>query len=185
MASLALAGHAVARFEALDPAAGERAARNVEAIGLHRSDSSFRYRGIEVLRPFVGLERTRVRIERADSVRDVVDGVHHLRALLQLAVLDEDGEPLEPLLAQARAVARSACAPSLGWIADWAEALRAGSLVGAAAATAALDAYGEHYTAARLMVDALVRIDDDDMAAATAARLEAMGALASAAGAQR
>ena len=47
------------QFKSLDPAAGERAARNVEAIGLHRSDSSFRYRGIEVLRPFVGLERTR------------------------------------------------------------------------------------------------------------------------------
>ena len=181
MASLALAGHAVVRFEALDQTGGERSARNVEAIGLHRSDSSFRYRGIEVLRPFVGLERTRSRIERADSARDVVDGVHHLRALLQLAVLDEDGEPLEPLLANARTVARSACAPSLGWIADWAEALRAGSLVGAAAATAALDAYGEHYTAGRLMVDALLRIDDADMAAATVARLEAMGALASAA----
>ena len=180
MASLALAGLAVARFEALDTAGGDRAARQVEAIGLHRSDSSFRYRGIEVLRPFVGLERTRTRIERADSVRDVVDGVHHLRALLQLAVLDEDGEPLEPLVEQARTVARTACAPSLGWIADWAEAVQAGSIVGAAAATAALDAYGEHYTAGRLMVDALLRIDAPDMAEATAARLQAMGALASA-----
>ena len=181
MASLALAGHAVARFEALDAAGGERAARNVEAIGLNRSDSSFRYRGIEVLRPFVGLERTRARIVTADSVRGMVDGVHHLRALLQLAVLDEEGEPLDPLLVQARVVAREACAPSLGWIADWAEALRDGSLARAAAATAALDAYGEHYTAGRLMVDALVRLDDRDMAAATAARLEAMGARASAA----
>ncbi len=182
MASLALAGQAVARFEALDAVGGERAARDVEAIGLNRSDSSFRYRGIEVLRPFVGLERTRARIHRADSVRGMVDGVHHLRALLQLAVLDDEhGEPLEPLVAQARTVARDACAPSLGWIADWAEAVRAGSLVGAAAATAALDAYGEHYTAGRLMVDALHRIDAPDMAEVTTARLRAMGALASAA----
>jgi hypothetical protein len=78
-------------------------------------------------------------------------------------------------------VAREACAPPLGWIADWAEAVKAGSLAGAAAATDALDAYGEHYTAARLMADALLRHDDPAAAEATAARLQAMGALGSAA----
>ena len=79
MGSLALAGHAVARFEALDTAAGERAAAGVEAVGLHRSDSSFRFRGIEVLRPFVGLERTRARLDYGEPVRGLVDGVHELR----------------------------------------------------------------------------------------------------------
>ena len=128
-------------------------AANVEAVGLHRSDSSFRYRGIEILRPFVGLERTRARIDYGEPVRGLVDGVHDLRAHVQLVAL-EDGD-VEPLVAKARRVAREACAPPLGWIADWAEALRAGSLAGAIAATDALDAYGEHYTAARLMVDAL------------------------------
>ena len=49
------------------------------------------------------------------------------------------------------------------------------------AATDALDAYGERYTAARLMVDALIRMPDPAVAEATAARLRAMGALASAA----
>jgi hypothetical protein len=78
-------------------------------------------------------------------------------------------------------VAREACAPPLALIADWAEALRAGSLAGAAAATDALDAYGERYTAARLMVDALVRMPDAALAADVAARLRAMGAHASAA----
>jgi DNA-binding SARP family transcriptional activator/tetratricopeptide (TPR) repeat protein len=180
MASLALAGHAVACFETLDTAAGQRAASAVEAVGLHRSDTSFRYRGIEILRPFVGLERTRARIDYGEPVRGLVDGVHDLRARLQLVAL-EDGEPLEPLIARARKVAREACAPPLAWIADWAGALRAGSLAGAIAATDALDTYGEHYTAARLMVDALLRLPDPEAAAVTAARLRAMGALASAA----
>lgn len=180
MGSLALAGHAVVRFETLDTAAGDRAAAGVEAVGLHRSDSSFRYRGIEVLRPFVGLERTRARIDYGEPVRGLVDGVHDLRARLQLIVL-EDGEAIEPVIAKAREVARDACAPPLRWIADWAEAMAARSLPGAVAAADALDAYGERYTAARLMVDALVRMPDAELAAATAAKLRAMGALASAA----
>ena len=181
LGSLALAGYAVTRYEALDREGAERAAATVEAIGLRRSDSSFRYRGIEVMRPIVGLERTRARLEYGDPVRGMVDGVHHLRALVQLVALEEDGEPLEPLLERARAVAREACAPPLGWIADWAEALKAGSLPGVLAATDALDAYGEHYTAARLRADALRRLDDPDAADETAARLEARGAYASAA----
>ncbi len=180
MASLALAGHAVTCFETLDTAGGERAASVVEAVGLHRSDSSFRFRGIEILRPFVGLERTRARLEHGEPVRGLVDGVHELRARLQLLAL-EDAPELELLIHKARRVAREACAPPLGWIADWAEALRTGSPAGAKAATDALDAYGERYTAARLMADALVRLPDPELAAETAARLRAMGALASAA----
>ena len=181
MASLALAGHAVARFESLDGDAGARAAASVEAVGLNRSDSSFRYRGIEVLRPFVGLERTRARLEHGDPVRGMIDGVHHLRARLQLVALEDAGEPLAPLVERARAVAREACAPPLVFIADWAEAVRAGSLAAATAATDALADYGEQYTAARLMADALIRLDALDAAEATAARLRRMGALASAA----
>ena len=145
MGSLALAGHAVARFEALDTAAGEQAAAGVEAVGLDRSDSSFRYRGIEILRPFVGLERTRERLDVGEPVRGLVDGVHELRARVQLLAL-EDSEELASLAAKARRLAREACAPPFGW-----------------------------------MADALLRLPDAELAAATAARLRAMGALASAA----
>jgi hypothetical protein len=176
MGSLALAGYAVSRFEALDSTAGERAAASVEAVGLHRSDSSFRYRGIEILRPFVGLERTRARIDYGEPVRGLVDGVHDLRARVQLVALEES-EDLAELTAKARRVAREACAPPLGWIADWADALHAGSLDGVTAATDALAAYGERYTAMRLMTDALLRLPDPDLAAITAARLRDMGAL--------
>jgi len=59
--------------------------------------------------------------------------------------------------------------------------VRDGSIAGARAATGALAAYGERCTAARLMVDALVRVDDAVAAEVTAAELHAMGARASAA----
>jgi hypothetical protein len=180
MASLSVAGYALAHFETLDRTAAEHAAGLVEVTGLHRADSSFRYRGIEILRPFVAVERSRRRLELADAARGLVDGVHHMRAELQVAAL-EDAEPITPLVRRAQALASDACAPTLTWIADWAQALQARSLTRALAATAALAAYGEHYTAARLEVDALVRMPDAQAAAATAARLERMGALASAA----
>jgi hypothetical protein len=180
MATFGLAGQALARYESLDPAGGERCAALVEAIGLHRNDSAFRMLGIELLRPFVSFECTRRRIEASDALRGLVEGVHHTRAQLQLVTL-EGSEPIDELAAHARELARRACAPALSWIADWAQAVRAGSLQRALAATAVLDRYGEHYTAARLEADALVRMPDAGAATTTALRLEQMGALASAA----
>ena len=181
MASLAVAGYALTHFEAGDEAAGRRAADLVEVTGMHRADSSFRYRGIELLRPFTGLEHTRRRLAAADIARGLVDGVHHLRAALQVAAIDDGDDELDALADRAREVAREACAPAVAWIADWAQAVRAGSLQRALAATGALALYGEHYTAARLEVDALTRMPDAAAAATAAARLEQMGARASAA----
>jgi hypothetical protein len=180
MATFGLAGQALARYESLDPDGGERCAALVEAIGLHRNDSAFRMLGVELLRPFVGFECTRRRIEASDELRGLVEGVHHTRAQLQLVTL-EGSDPVDDLVTHAHELARRACAPALGWIADWAQAVRAGSLERALAATAALDRYGEHYTAARLEVDALVRMPDAAAATKTATRLERMGARASAA----
>jgi DNA-binding SARP family transcriptional activator/tetratricopeptide (TPR) repeat protein len=180
MATFGLAGQALARYESLDQAGGNRCAELVETIGLHRNDSAFRMLGIELLRPFVSFECTRRRIEASDELRGLVEGVHHTRAQLQLVAL-EGSDPIDEMAAHARELAARACAPALGWIADWAQAVRAGSLEGALAATGALDRYGEHYTAARLEVDALSRMPDAAAAAMTATRLEQMGALASAA----
>ena len=177
--SLALAGHALARFEALDTAAGARAAELVDGTRAFHA-GSWSYRSIELLRPFVGLEHTRRRLGVADAPRGLVEDVYRLRATLQLAALADD-ESIGPLAANARALALQACALPLTWLADWAEAVRDGALNRALAATAALDAYGEHYAAARLAVDALARMPDPDAATATAAKLERMGARASAA----
>ena len=102
-----------------------------------------------------------------------------------------DWERLEPLLARARELAAPAGAPALAWIADWAEGVQlaaagreADALELALPACAALDARGEAYTGARLCADLLVRLGGPDAAAPaarTAARLEALGAHASAA----
>jgi hypothetical protein len=96
---------------------------------------------------------------------------------------------------EARALSRSACAPSLDWLADWGEAVHlatsgapAEAMTRATGAMLSLDAYGERYTAARLMVDLLPLLERDVARAAAqdvADRLERMGALASAAEARQ
>jgi len=101
-----------------------------------------------------------------------------------------DWDRLEPLLARARELAVPAGAPALAWIADWAEGVQlaaagreAEALELALPACAALDARGEAYTGARLCADLLARLAGPAAAAPaahTAARLEALGAHASA-----
>jgi hypothetical protein len=94
------------------------------------------------------------------------------------------------LAGQTRALAATTCAPALGLVADWAESMRLAAdgqgeraLVVGRAATAALAERGEAYAAARLMIDLLARLGaaaPRALVADTAARLEAMGARASA-----
>jgi hypothetical protein len=105
-----------------------------------------------------------------------------------------DWDRAQELAGQTRALATSTCAPALGFIADWADAMRlvadghrAQALDAGSAATAALAAHGERYNAARLMTDLLARLGDDapaDVVVLTAERLEGMGAHASADGAR-
>jgi hypothetical protein len=94
-------------------------------------------------------------------------------------------------IAEARALAGPACAPSLGWIAEWAQAMQlarsgsaAESLTKATRAASELEANAERYTAARLMTDLLPVLRGQPAASAAAGiadRLDAMGAHASAA----
>jgi hypothetical protein len=116
--------------------------------------------------------------------------VRRLRSELVLDALGGDWEALEEALAQAHELASVASAPALAWHADWAEAVRAvtggplGAPALAQAATGALDHYGEHYAAARLMAELLARMGADAPAPVierTAAALTEMGAHASAA----
>jgi len=144
----------------------------------------------EVLRPFVGLEAARERAERAVASDMIADGVRRVRAQLQLRALAGEWEEVERLDIEARRLAPQACAPYLAWIADWAGAVRlatAGrsveSIERARAATGALAEYGERYRAARLLVDLLPLLDPafrGPLAEEVAARLEPIGALASA-----
>jgi hypothetical protein len=101
----------------------------------------------------------------------------------------------EALAAEAQALGASACAPYLGWIAEWGDAVllaRNGrpteALARASEPLSSLDAYGDRYAATRLMVDLLPFLDKADAASAAdeiLPRLEEMGALASSAEARR
>jgi hypothetical protein len=117
----------------------------------------------------------------------------YLRAQIPTLALTGANERLRASIVNAHQLARSACAPALGWIADWAAATQianddpAGSLERALAATAALQEFGEPYTAARLLSDILPLIETtagSQVADATVQRLTRMGALASAASLQ-
>jgi hypothetical protein len=143
----------------------------------------------ETLRPVVGAGATLARLAPLPVGSDRGNAILRLRAELPALALSDGGDGLDSAITFARKLSRSSCAPALGWIADWAEAVQiAGSdpalaLRHARRATAALADHGERYTAARLLCDFLPLIDQgnrDEIAAATATELEAMGALASA-----
>jgi hypothetical protein len=114
-----------------------------------------------------------------------------LRSELQLRALAREWDDLERAVAEARELAAPVCAPYLAWIADWAESIQlaaagrsAEALKKATEAAGALAAFGEQYTAVRLLVDLLPFLDAGargSIAQETAHRLAAMGALASAA----
>ena len=144
----------------------------------------------EVLRPFVGLEGARERARRDQRSLVVAEEVVHLRAALQLSAVAGEWRELERLSVEARMLAPASCAPYLAWIANWADAVRlavAGrsgeAIQRTLTATGALAEYGEHYRAGRLLVDLLPFLDPPSrgpLAEEAVARLEPMGAFASA-----
>jgi predicted ATPase/DNA-binding SARP family transcriptional activator len=145
----------------------------------------------EALRPIIGTDATHARLALLCVGPDRGDAILLLRVQLPVLALGKNRGDLDRALADARKLARSCCAPALGWIADWAAAVQiaanepAAALARARRATTALARYGERYTAARLMCDLLPLLGDATGIAAianqTADELEAMGAHASAA----
>jgi hypothetical protein len=144
----------------------------------------------ELLRPVLGPAATRRWIALSQRrEEDAFSAIACLRAELPVALLDGDASELRQVVAAARAVAAPAGAPALGLIADWAEAAAAarggapGAIERVVAACDGLDRLGERYTAARLLADAVTAAPDDrgQLAPRAAARLEALGANASAA----
>jgi class 3 adenylate cyclase/tetratricopeptide (TPR) repeat protein len=196
LGSQSLAGYALALFESGDR---EAAQRSVEV--LDQTEVSLQpvpdahYRVIEVIRPIVGLERAAQRLEQSGAPKDVGSRVWQLRAALIMHALGGDTASWEALAAEAQALGASACAPYLGWIAEWGDAVllaRNGrpteALARASEPLSSLDAYGDRYAATRLMVDLLPFLDKADAASAAdeiLPRLEEMGALASSAEARR
>jgi hypothetical protein len=189
--ALALAGRALALFESGERDAAEDALALLEAAPPPAGLSTLRPLAIEIVRPLAGLERTRRRAAELGPAASRAAQLYALRLDLQLSALAADWGALDGVVAEARELASSGCAPTLGWIADWADAVaRAGAGDSADAvrratnAAEALSEYGEPYTAARLLVDLLPFLDADlrgPLARDVGKRLEAMGASASAA----
>jgi class 3 adenylate cyclase len=187
----ALVGRAVALFEAEERLEAARALELLDRAAPKTGAATWRARTPEVLRPFLGLDESRARVERIEGSETVVDRVRRLRSELQLRALAREWDDLQRAAHEARELATAACAPYLAWIADWAESIQlaaagrsAVALEKATEAAGALAAFGEQYTAVRLLVDLLPFLDAGargPIAQETAHRLEAMGALASAA----
>jgi class 3 adenylate cyclase len=190
----ALAGQAIGAFEAGDGDAVKRALEvydttAVSGPGINASQAT------EILRPLIGADEARRRLEKVAGGERTDTEVYRLRVELQLTALERDWGRFTGLAGEARTLARSACAPYLDWIADWGEAIELAesgrtseATAKARAAAFALEAYGERYLAARLLVDLLPFLDAgaaNELAEEAVRRLEAMGARGSAEEAKR
>jgi hypothetical protein len=182
--AMGLAGYCVAAYETGQPVA-ERALEVLRTAVPASRWIGWGHPLTELLRPAVPLEETRERLRASGRPAEAWLTVRRLRTELAVCALAGDWAELEEALGQARELAVSADAPALAWCADWAEAVQLGGgegLARARAATGALAAYGERYTAGRLMAELLARTDAPPaLVASTADELSAMGAHASAA----
>jgi hypothetical protein len=190
--SVGLAGRALALYERGARAAATEALELFEAAPAPEGVVHLHWLAIDMLRPVAGAERTRQTVKLvADRGTTPAGRVYELRLNVQLSALLGEWITLNDLIAEARAVGSRACAESLTWIADWAQAVqRAASSEGdkavadAKRAIEALEHHGEPYTAARLLTDLLPFLDRDlraPLAERAARRLDAMGAVTSAA----
>jgi class 3 adenylate cyclase len=190
--AVALAGRAVALGEQGE---ADEARRTIEVLDEARPRSGpIRHAPDVILRPFLGPDEARRRLEALEPSPLLVDRIYRVRAELELAALAGDWKQVAALGEEARVLAPSACVPYLAAIADWADAVRlagGGRSEEAArtgiAATAALEVSGDRYSAARLLVEllpSLARGDARELAEETAAKLESMGAHKSAADAR-
>jgi hypothetical protein len=146
---------------------------------------------IEALRDVTGIPESLERLQRVEVRRGSGNAVDVLRAELLLRALAADWDRVRELAETTRGLASTTCAPALSHVADWTDALRlaaegrtAQALEVGGAATAALANHGERYNAERLMADLLAGIGTEApplLVDATSARLDAMGAHASAA----
>jgi predicted ATPase/class 3 adenylate cyclase len=185
-----LAGQALAAFELNEADASKRALEIYDATAVSMT-GLFAYRLVEILRPLIGVEDARRRAEQLEEHWSVQGQVYRLRVELQLNALEREWERLQELADRARSLAASACAPYLEWIADWGQAVEHAergatheAISTAKAAASALEAYGDRYLAARLLVDLLPFLGPgpaSELAEDAIQRLEAIGAAGSAA----
>jgi DNA-binding SARP family transcriptional activator len=193
-ASVGIAGRVLCLHESLQAEASAAALEFLNRVRPPDRPSTYDYFIAELLRPVIGADATGARLQRIQpDGRDSTASVHYLRALLPVLVVSGADDALDRSVAAAQELAKMACAPALGCIADWAAATRLAprdpeaARTRARAALAALAEHGESYTAARLELDfariprasTRVQIAED-----VAERFDAMEAHASAADAR-
>jgi DNA-binding SARP family transcriptional activator len=187
----AIAGRALWLHESLDSDAASSALDLMNRVRPPPRPRIYEYIVAEMLRPVVGIDATRAELESLPPPKDdAAATILYFRAQLPVLAQSGSSRALDTAITDARHLARSACAPALGWIADWAAATQTsasdpvGSLERALAAATALARYGETYTAALLLSESLPLFDAAaraDSAETTAQQLSQMGAQASAA----
>jgi hypothetical protein len=190
-AVVAIAGRVLWLYESLDSEAARSALDFMNRVRSPALPKISEYFVADLLRPLAGIEATRAMLDSLPPPEDdAATRIVGLRAQLPLLALGREQGALTAAIGDAHQLARSACAPALDWIADWAAAASgarddpAASLQRALAATTALERYGEAYTAARLMTEFLPLVERTgvaELAEKTAQQLTHMGALASAA----
>jgi hypothetical protein len=190
----ALAGQALAAFELDETEASKRALEIYDTTAVSGA-GLYAYRLVEILRPLVGVTDARRRAEQLEEHESAQGQIYRLRVELQLSALEREWVRLHRLAEKACALAASTCAPYLTWMADWGQAVELAergriheSIANARAAASALEAYGERYLAARLLVDLLPFLDAGaarELAEDAVQRLETMDAAGSAAEARR
>jgi hypothetical protein len=191
MGALSLAGRALALYECGDLNAAHESLDLLHSAPHPSGLVPLRCLAIDFVRPLAGLERTQQMAASLESLPGTVtDRLYALRLGLQLNALASDWAAVDRLVSEARQLAPRACAPAVGWIAEWADAVRLAAAsrgneaVGQARRAArALQRHGEPYTAARLLADLLPFLDHGlraTLAEDAAERLGALGADASA-----
>jgi hypothetical protein len=141
---------------------------------------------LEHLRVLLGADEAIRRMETIKESASATERISRLRAQIPLRALVADWARLATLEEQARELAEPFCAPVLGWLAEWAAGVRLAAhndptegLKLMLEATSRLDAFGEHYTAACLLRDALAFLTPEaagSVADDLVRRLAAMGA---------
>lgn len=194
---MALAGQVVTAFEMNEEEACAEALEVLDTARTSFQDTAhgFQFWTVDILRPLLGTNEFRRRLAELEAPANASDWIYMLRAELQVCALEEEWDKVDAMAAKARGVASAACAPSLLYIAEWADSVRlaaSGHPVEALGKTmralASLEHVGEPYTAARLLADVVPFLDGagrQKAAGEAARRLEAMGARASAAEARR
>jgi predicted ATPase len=124
-ARVALAGRLLWLFESLEQAALEKGLEVFDQTRPTRYGGAESVAGgIEALRHVIGNERARASIAAVDPGDDKAAAILCLRVELPVLALSDDRAALDAAIARARKLARAACAPPLGRIADWAAAVQ-------------------------------------------------------------